>query len=629
MVARSQRSLALVLVAPVMVGAALAVPSGAQSARTPKVRLLTLSPAVPLVGESAVLAGKVPGPARRQVRLQVRRSDGTWRGIQRGITEQDRTFAFRLAPARTVARTVRVLAPAADDARKVRFRPVRYVGGTRTVRLVVPTEARAGEQMVMTAISSPPRPGQGVDLLLGDLVVDSAAQDGQGRAVLSIEAPPVGLHELRAESPAADGAAGATSAAEVLGTTAVLTGIPRVDIVTEDGQPITSKETYKRATLTVDPRGSGVPAYSQSARLRVRGNFTATVAAKLPYRIKLDDGAQLTGLPSNKDFVLLANYFDRTLLRNTLGFEISRRMGLPWSPRMVDVEVWLNGVLKGVYQLGEGIEVDGDRVDIDLADKDATDAGPGGFLLEADFNPDDDPSFTTTRGLQVFVKEPEDVNDDFRDGVAAQLQELEDRLYSPQLADPVGGYASLIDVGSFVDWYLAMELFKNVDAGFMNSVYLVRDTNGLLSMGPAWDFDIGAGNRVPWDGTLATGWFVRRNFYGGPDGVPSQILGPEGHWWIQLFEDPAFEAAVRERWSEVRAALIALPSYVAERRALIEEVALRNFTPEADGGAGFVQGPTDPDPEFAFKHWATWDESTDALVGWLTTRLAWMDDQLT
>jgi hypothetical protein len=403
-------------------------------------------------------------------------------------------------------------------------------------------------------------------------------------------------------------------------------GIPRVDIVTDDGEPITDKETYKRATLSVDPRGSGMPAYEASARLRVRGNFTASAPMKLPYRIKLDDSEPLAGLPTSKDWVLLANFYDRTLLRTTLGMETARRVGLPWSSRFVDAEVWLNGEFKGLYQLGEGIEVDGDRVDIELADEDS-DAAQGGYLLEADSYADSDPVFTTTRGLQVYVKDP-GAEPAFVDGVAAYVQGFEDVLYSPAFADPTTGYAAWIDVDSFVDWYLVMELLKNCDAGMRNSIFMYRPIGGLLTLGPAWDFDISAGNRVPWELTEPTGWFVRKNWYGLTNTIPSQMTGPEGHWMVRLFEDPAFEQRVRDRWSEVRAALFALPAHVGARRALIEEAALRNFAPVEDGGAGFPQGPTLADPDGAIKHWATWDESTDALVDWLSTRLAWMDAQL-
>ena len=587
---------------------------------------LTLAPAVSIVGEQPRLSGRAPGPARRVVTLQVRRGDGTWRTIDRRRTRPDRTFAFRLDPVRSSTRTLRVLAPSTEDAK-------RWTSGRRAVRgvlpaveLVAPAEARTGDAVTVTAVVAPARPGTSVDLLLGDQVVDSGVQDDRGHAVLTLDAPSPGTASLRGRVPVPGGAT-VTSAPVVLEVLPHLTQVPRVDIVTDDGQPITSKETYKRATLGIDPQVSGLPAYLESARLRVRGNFTATALEKLPYRIKLDDSAGLVGLPTSKDWVLLANFYDRSLLRTTLGMEASRRVGLPWSPRFVDVEVYLNGELKGLYQLGEGIEVDDDRVDIELADEDEP-APDGGYLLEADGYDDSDPRFETSRGLQVYVKDPGDAGQPFVDSVAEHLEAFEDALYAPGFAHPVNGYAPLIDVDSFVDWYLVMELVKNVDAGMNNSVHLQRDVGGLLAMGPVWDFDISGGNRMRWDGTSPEGWYVRHNWYGEDPWVPSQLDGPDGHWWYRLFQDPAFEARVSERWQEVRAGLLALPAYLDERRAHIAEAAERTFAPVEDGGAGMPQGPT-PWDDGVLVHHATWAESADYLTTWLAARLEWMDEQLT
>ena len=111
------------------------------------------------------------------------------------------------------------------------------------------------------------------------------------------------------------------SDAVTLQVTPPVTGIPRVDIVTDDSQPITSSTDYRSATFSVDPRGSGVPSYSAPAKLRVRGNFTATVPEKLPYKIKLVATEPLAGMPTSKNWVLLANYFDRSLLRTSVGME--------------------------------------------------------------------------------------------------------------------------------------------------------------------------------------------------------------------------------------------------------------------------------------------------------------------
>jgi hypothetical protein len=611
------------LVCGALVSPTTASSLGQGSAAAPST--LVLDPAVSIVGERPRLSGRAPAPARRLVKLQVRRYDGTWRTIERRLTREDRTFGFRLDPLPTSTTTMRVVAPSTERAALWRSARVMVRGVLPHVELVVPTEVRAGDAVVATAAVTPARPGTPVHLLVGDEVVDSGVQDVKGYAALTLAAPP-GVATLRARVPVAGGASSVTSAPVQLHVLPAVSLVPRVDIVTEDGEPITSKTDYTRATFSVDPRESGVPAYSESTRLRVRGNFTATALEKLPYRIKLDDSEELVGLPKSKDWVLLANFFDRSLLRTTLGMEAARRVGLPWSPRFVDVEVYLNGELKGLYQLGEGIEVDNDRVDIELADEDEP-APDGGYLLEADSYDDSDPRFVTGRGLQVYVKDPGDAQDVFVDSVAEHVEAFEEVLYSTDFDDPVNGYAALIDVDSFVDWYLVMELVKTVDAGMNNSVYLQRDVGGLLSMGPVWDFDISAGNLLHWDGTSPEGWFVRHNWYGEP-WVPSQLDGPEGHWWYRLFQDPAFAARVSERWQEVRAGLMTLPAYLDQRRAHITAAAERTFAPVEDGGAGMPQEAT-PSDDGLLVHHATWAESADYLTTWLAARLEWMDEQLT
>ena len=207
-------------------------------------------------------------------------------------------------------------------------------------------------------------------------------------------------------------------------------------------------------------------------------------------------------------------------------------MRMAWSPRFVDVEVRLDGTLMGLYQLGEGVEVDDDRVDIDLADEDS-DAADGGYLLEVDEHTDDKPFFVTTHGLQTFVADPEDASQDFVDGAAAYVQGFEDALYSDDFTDPVTGYAPWIDRDSFVDWYLVMELLKTVDAGMLNSVRLQRDVGGGWPRGRVGPRH-SAGNRVPWSGTSPTGWYLRHNWYGDRTASRPQIKGPEGHWFVRL-----------------------------------------------------------------------------------------------
>lgn len=611
-------------------GALLVAPSGAGAAKRASDSLV-LEPAAPVAGERPLVSGRAPGPAGRLVRLQTKRADGTWRTIDRRTTRPDRTFSFRLDPLRAMPRRVRVVAERTDDDAGWRSRTLVVRGRAHTAELTLPPEAEEGALVVAAVEVSPARPGATVRVVdARGSVLGTASQDAAGRAFLDVVAPPAGDHLLRAEVPRARFVPRLLSPAEEWRTTLpVAHGVPRVDIVTEDGQPVTSKTAYRRAMLTLDPRGSGVPAFSDSVRLRVRGNFTSSVLEKRPYKLKLDD-EPLLGLPESEDWVLLANYFDRSLLRTTVGMEISRRLERPWTPHLVDVEVWLNGSYQGVYQLGEGIEVEPGRVELPL-DEEEDSPLDGGWTLEADKNPEDDPVFTTSRNLRVYVTEP-GVNQPYADQVGAWVQEMEDVLYSPGFADPVTGYAKYLDTESFVDWYLVMELMKTFDAGFNNSIRMQRPVGGKLEMGPVWDFDLSAGNRRQWHTAQPEGWFVRTNWFGTPGNeVPfpaSQMNHAEGHWIHRLFQDPAFAEAVRGRWSEVRGSLMTLPQFVADRHQQIAVAARRNFAPLSTGGAGHPLGASPYDSASSAVFHPTYTGSVQALQAWLTARLAWMDEEL-
>ena len=631
MVGRPRAALSAALAGIVVLSAALVAPGGAGAVRAPAAGLV-LEPAVPVVGERSLVSGRAPAPAGRVVLLQTRRGDGTWRTVDRRTTRRDRTFSFRLGPVAAAPRRLRVVADRAGDRGAWRSRTLVLRGRTHTAELRLPAETAEGTALVATVESRPARPGSAVRLVDAQgTVLDTATQDAAGRAALHLVAPAVGEHRLRAELLGSRFTPRLVSDTVTMRTTLpVAHGVPRVDIVTDDGQPITSKTTYHRATLVLDPRGAPVPAFSDSVRLRVRGNFTSSAAEKLPYKVKLDDKTPLLGLPASKDWVLLANYFDRSLLRNTLGMEVSRRLERPWTPHLVDTEVWLNGDYQGLYQLGEGIEVEPGRVEIEL-DEDEDSPLEGGWTLEADKNPEDHPAFTTSRNLRIYVTEP-GVDQEYADEVGTWVQELEDVLYSPDFADPVTGYAAYLDVPSFVDWYLVMELMKTIDAGFNNSIRMQRPVGGKLEMGPVWDFDLSAGNRLQWNTDEPEGWFVRTNWFGRPESEgyfpASQMNHEEGHWLHRLFQDPAFEQAVKVRWGEVRDSLMTLPQVVESRRDLIAVAARRNFAPVSTGGAGHPLGASPYDSETYAVFFPTYAASVQGLQAWLTARLAWMDEEL-
>jgi hypothetical protein len=311
------------------------------------------------------------------------------------------------------------------------------------------------------------------------------------------------------------------------------------------------------------------------------------------------------GMPADKEWVLLANYSDKTLLRNTIAMELSNRFGLPYAPRSRAVEVFLNGEYEGAYQLMENIKISTSRVNIPkLTSADVTgDAVTGGYLLEIDQRRDGTIIYDTAHGLPVVVQDPDPITPEQWTYISSYLQQTEDTIYSNHFADPATGYEQFINSQTFIDWYLVNEIFKNQDAKFYSSIWMYKERNGKLCLGPVWDFDLGAGN-VDYDVTDdPTGWWVR-----------------EGPWMSRLFEDPAFQARVEARWQELKAGQIdTIFAFIDQNAAALDQSQKNNFQRWP-----ILNVYVWPNPVIT----GSYQGEVNQLKQWLTTRIAWMDSQL-
>jgi spore coat protein CotH len=268
-------------------------------------------------------------------------------------------------------------------------------------------------------------------------------------------------------------------------------------------------------------------------------------------------------MPSSKDWVLLANHSDKTLLRNAAALDLGTRIGLAWSPRSAFVEVYLNNRYDGVYQLVENIKVTKDRVNIDeLAETDVgADVITGGYLLEVDFREDGHTMHSSIDDLPIVFQSPEEPVPAQQAYIEGYINELETVLHSTGFADPATGYAAYIDVDSFVRWYLVNELFRNVDANMWSSCWMYKPRGGKLFMGPLWDFDLAAGNANYSDAFKPDGWHIRN-----------------APWFSRLFEDPAFVARVKVAWNGMQAdGLPTMFQAITARSASLQQPQLNNF----------------------------------------------------
>ena len=149
--------------------------------------------------------------------------------------------------------------------------------------------------------------------------------------------------------------------------------IPSIYISTaeQNGLGLEKADGYTNALIqvtngeTIIVNGTGM--------IKVRGNSTAE-APKKPYKIKLDTKQNLFGMGIAKKWVLLANCFDPTMLRNALAFDLAKELGLAYTSQYTFAEVWMDGTYLGCYQLTEPVEAKNTRVNID--------ADEGDFLIE-------------------------------------------------------------------------------------------------------------------------------------------------------------------------------------------------------------------------------------------------------
>ena len=313
-------------------------------------------------------------------------------------------------------------------------------------------------------------------------------------------------------------------------------GLPVVVINTPGAAEIPPKteDWLPDATLTIYGTDCAIE-YAGTTGIRGRGNSTWKYPKK-PYALKLDSKAEILGMPKHKRWVLLANWLDRTLLRNHVSFRIAMHTGLEWTPPGEFVEVILNGKHIGNYYLCEHIKVDENRVDIDELDDDEVD---GGYMMELDTYYDEAFKFkSSVKSFPYMFKDPDEVNDAQFAFMKDFINNLEGALYDKSRF-AAREYADYLDVDSFVDWWISYELTGNTETKHPKSTYVHKDKGGKLKAGPVWDFD----------------WKTFR--------LDNEEWVTKGHLYYEvLFTDPVFVAAVKERWNLYEAKLRAIPQFI-------------------------------------------------------------------
>lgn len=257
--------------------------------------------------------------------------------------------------------------------------------------------------------------------------------------------------------------------------------IPQVSVNTVDGVGLTlvKSDGYVPASISINDLDKNIIGEGQ---IKVRGNSTAGLDKK-PYTIKFDKKTNVLNMGKEKKWILLANYLDKSFMRNYLAFNLAKQLRLEYINDCYYVDLYLDGKYLGNYLLTEQVEESVNRVDINSAN--------GDFLLEYESSRTDKEDFyirSPRYNYRFVLHAPEDPTEEQLTKINNSLVEVEDAIETNDLTK----ISQVIDIDSFVDFYVFNEFIKTVDFGFSSTRFYNKD--GLLYAGPAWDYDQAMGN---------------------------------------------------------------------------------------------------------------------------------------
>jgi len=346
-----------------------------------------------------------------------------------------------------------------------------------------------------------------------------------------------------------------------------------------------------RNNLTILPENNG----GESDSIRIRGNSTNSTNKK-PYRIKFDKKQGLFNKPTAKSWVLLANFYDNSLMLNAIALRLGQKLGLAYTNTFQFVDLYLNDKYKGIYLLTEQIQVGSNRIDIDEE---------RGWLVEFDYHDADanEIKYKPPTNLTMFtrIRSPEvdcsnkisslpncwsgqATNPTLNSSVASAIKFVQDEVNAMfnGLAGNNNSHRDLMDMESWAKYVLIQQLMDNFDfnnkamaaGNAMNgsnvpepaSNYAYKDCGKRIHAGPLWDFDLAAGV-----GTNMMGnWPNTFSYYNEP-------IKPKHPFYIKLWEDQVFLAKFKKAWDAHQSDFNAIPAFVDSLTNVLSGRAVANF----------------------------------------------------
>ena len=340
-------------------------------------------------------------------------------------------------------------------------------------------------------------------------------------------------------------------------------------------------------TIAMTDKKGNVVTTPVASATRIRGNVTQQMPKK-SFAVKLDSKSGVLDMPAHKRWVLLANWKDRTLMRNEVAFEVAKAFktvypndGMAWNPSGQHVELVYNGVHVGTYYLCEQIKIDANRLNINDP-YDAEDAYSGnaegyGILMESDDGYDETYQFVSNARIPFLFKD--DGTSEMLSYASTFVKEIEANLNKNTSAGFNAAYEKM-DITSFVDFLLVQDLMMNSEVKHPKSCYSYIN-NGKMYAGPVWDFDW---NTLPTSSSYSEesysftksivsngSWTYRSSGYTSVSTSDKNYI-----WYPRLIQDSQFKAVAAERWAAVQGQLSQVLNHIDEVKAQIAKSAAEN-----------------------------------------------------
>ncbi|MBR4644843.1 MAG: CotH kinase family protein [Bacteroidaceae bacterium] len=402
-----------------------------------------------------------------------------------------------------------------------------------------------------------------------------------------------------------------------------ITNLPTLSIHVQDNiKPTNRGEDFESRSVLIYDGGTHTQEYP--ILFRVRGNFSASPENKA-YRVKYNDGKSHHMMKDGhnesptkaKKWVLINSYRDKTLMRNPVAWAMSKRAEKEWTPWSQIVDLVVNGDYRGTYTLADHVSVTKGRIDItEMTESDIDEETiTGGYYVEVDNNASREPYwFSSSRGNPISIHEPDDdvMQPEQFQYIKNTWNNMENIVFGSDYTDPENGFRSVIDLESFLRWFLVSEFNGNTD--MICQVFMFKDRgDDHFYTGPVWDAELAlendqttypANNRYDWT------YKVRQT-------------GNWGQFVSRILSDPSAFTRLQEMWAVLRKSGAFNPEDVAA------DVDSLRLEVRASANLNFIRWPylnqyISLNPEIP----GSWEKEVDRVRDFVRDRVEWMDYML-